>query len=341
MSQEWKPEDSSGNDDWKPKPADESGATGRPFSTFRAQPAAPPPPPETPKAPRSNAWIYMLIIAALIGTNIYLFLDGRKKANNLTTVISKMDTVIISRDNIKSEYDAALARLDQLTSQNAGLKSETESKSGEIAKLKKQIEDIIRKENKSEADVARAQQLITRLRSRVRGYEERIAALETENADLSEQRDVVTKENTGLQEKVRLGSVLHASNIRLSAIDLRRNGTKQRETEKARKADLLRIQFDIDENRIAESGNKELYLAITAPDGNLLSNAAFGSGTTTKSDGATLNYTMAKQVALSENQMLKDVVLDWNQDTDYLKGLYSIEIYHEGFKIGAGSVTLR
>ncbi len=342
MSQEWTPETASGNDEWKPKPADESGASGRPFSTFRAQPAAPPPPPpDAPKPKGSNAWIYLLIIAALIGTNIYLFMDGRKKANTLTTVINQRDTVIISRDNIKSEYDAALGRLDELTSKNAELKTETDSKTGEIAKLKKQIEDIIHKEHKSEGDVAKAQVLITKLRSRVRGFEERIAELETQNTDLTTQRDVAVKENTGLQEKVKLGSVLHASNIRLTAIDLRRNGTKQRETEKARKADLLRIQFDIDENRIAESGSKELYLAITGPDGTLLSNAAFGSGTTTKNDGSTLNYTMAKQVTLTENQMLKDIVLDWNQDTDYLKGLYSIEIYHEGFKIGAGSVTLR
>lgn len=341
MSQEWTPENTSGKDDWKPKPADETGATGRPFSTFRAQPAAPPPPPEPPAPKRSNTWIYLIIIAALIGSNIYLFLDGRKKMNNLITVTNQRDTVIISRDNIKSEYDAALVRLDQLTSQNTDLKMETDNQSGEIARLKKQIEDIIRKEHKSEADVAKAQQLITTLRKRVKGFEERIAELETQNTDLTKQRDVVAKENTGLQEKVKLGSVLHASNIRLTAINLRRHGTKQNETEKARKADLLRIQFDIDENRIAESGPKELYISINGPDGTLLSNAAFGSGTTTKNDGTTLNYTMAKQVVLSENQMLKDIILDWNQDSSYPKGMYSIEIYHEGFKIGAGSVTLR
>ena len=283
----------------------------------------------------------MLIIAVLLGTNIYLFLDGKKKASTLSTVISQRDTVIISRDNIKSEYDAALARLDQLTSQNADLKNEANSKNGEISRLKKQIEDIIRKEHKSEGDVARAQKLITQLRGKVRSFEDRIAELEGENSQLTQQRDVAVQENTGLQQKVKLGSVLHASNIRLSAIDLRRHGTKQRETEKARKADLLRIQFDIDENRIAESGNKELYIVITGPDGTLLSNAAFGSGTTTTNDGATLNYTMAKQVMLAENQSVRDVVLDWNQDTNYLKGLYSIEIYHEGYKIGAGSVTLR
>lgn len=349
MSQEWNPQ----GDDFKSTPQNTGGdsnsgsgqsseSSNRPFSTFRAQPPVTPatPPPAAPPK-RSNTWIYLVIIALLLGGCIYLFLDRRKQTEKLDTVTMQRDTVIISRDNIQTEYNAALARLDQLTSQNTEMQNEVNNKDGEIAKLKKQIEAIIKKEKKSEADVAQAQKLINQLRNRVKGYEERIAELEGQNQVLTEERDVVKTENTALQEKVKLGSVLHASNIRMNAIDLRRNGTKQRETEKARKADLLRIQFDIDENRIAESGNKEVYLLITAPDGTLLSNAAFGSGSTTDAEGKPLNYTMAKQISLSENQSVKDITVDWNQDSDYLKGNYNIQLYHEGYKIGEGSVHLR
>ena len=339
MSQEWNPQGGQ-----ESEPTGESGnAPNRPLSSFRAQPptSTPPVTPLPPKRKRGYEWIYMLVIAVLLGTCIYLFMDRKSKVQQNTALTIERDTVVISRDNIKTEYDAALVRLDGLTSKNAELKNEVDSKDGEIGKLKRQIEGIIRKEHKSEADVATAQRLIRQLRGRVTSYEERIASLEGENTQLTEERNAVQTENSGLQEKVKLGSVLHASNIRLTAIDLRKNGTKQRETEKAKKADLLRIQFDIDENRIAESGNKELYICITSPDGTLLSNAAFGSGTTTSSDGRPLNYTMSKQVNLGENQSVKDVVLDWNQDSDYLKGDYTIEIYHEGYKIGSGSVKLR
>lgn len=347
MSQEWMPQD----DENKRTPDQGTGGTGagsgqssgasdRPFSTFRAQPSAPPPPPPAPPK-KSNTWIYMVIIALLLGGCIYLFLERRKETEKVNAMMIQRDTVIISRDNIQTEYNAALARLDQLTSQNSELQNEANNKSGEISKLRKQIEDILKKEKKSEGDIAQAQKLINQLRGKVRSFEERIAQLEGEKTQLTQERDVVKSENTGLQEKVKLGSVLHASNIRMNAIDLRRNGTKQRETGKARKADLLRIQFDIDENRIAESGNKEIYILITAPDGTLLSNAAFGSGTTTDAQGSTLNYTMAKQISLSENQSVKDITVDWNQDSDYMKGDYKIELYHEGFPIGAGSVKLR
>jgi phage shock protein A len=346
MSQEWMPQD----DENKRLPdqnagnagsgSQSSGASDRPFSTFRAQPATPPPPPPAPPK-KSNTWIYLVIIALLLGGCIYLFLDRRKETEKVNAMTMQRDTVIISRDNIQTEYNAALARLDDLTSKNADLLNETNNKDGEISKLKNQIEAIIKKEKKTEGDVAQAQKLITQLRGKVRGFEERIAELEGENSKLTQERDEVKTTNTGLQEKVKLGSVLHASNIRMNAIDLRRNGTKQRETGKARKADLLRIQFDIDDNRIAESGSKEIYILITAPDGSLLSNAAFGSGTTTDNQGNALNYTMAKQITLAENQAVKDITVDWNQDSDYMKGDYNIELYHEGFKIGDGSVKLK
>ena len=135
--------------------------------------------------------------------------------------------------------------------------------------------------------------------------------------------------------------MLHASNIRMEAINLRRHGTKESETSKAKRTDLLRIKFDIDENRIAESGSKEILLRITAPDGRLLSNAAYGSGVTTADDGQQLSYTLARQVNLTTNTPVRDVSVDWNQDSDYQRGTYAIEIYNSGFRIGGGSVTLK
>jgi len=133
---------------------------------------------------------------------------------------------------------------------------------------------------------------------------------------------------------------LHASNIRLEPIHLKRGGKKEKETSKARKVDVLRIMFDIDENRIAENGTKELDVRIVDPNGSLLSNAAYGSGTTTASDGSSMNYTIMKQVALETNKPVKDVTVDWHQDSDYKKGQYQIEIYNGGDKIGSGNVTL-
>lgn len=306
-----------------------------------------PTPQQQPKK-NNSTWIFLAIIAVLLGLVIYLFFNKARVADQRDLAFMERDSATLDRDNIRSEYDAALARLDQLVTKNAEMDSMINSRDGEIARLKKQIQDIITQSNASEADLKKARSLIATLNAKVKSYEERIAELEGENSRLtnlnqvvSQERDSTVTENVGLQQKVRMGRVLHASNIRLEPIDLRRNGKKEVGTSKAKRTDIFRVTFDIDDNRIVEDGVKDLYLRIIGPDGNLLSNAAYGSGITSTYDGQQLNYTLMKQISLKQNQKINDVVADWNQESDYAKGDYEVEIYNDGFKIGSGNIRLK
>jgi hypothetical protein len=78
-----------------------------------------------------------------------------------------------------------------------------------------------------------------------------------------------------------------------------------------------------------------------SPDGNVLSNPANSSGMLTTSTGSQLSYSVVQNIPLVQNQPVKDVNIDWNQDGDYPKGVYTIEIYSEGYKVGSGNVTLK
>ncbi|MCD6062800.1 MAG: hypothetical protein K0R82_711 [Flavipsychrobacter sp.] len=305
-----------------------------------------PPNPTPPK--RNNTWIYITIIALLLISNIVLFFNRSKVVEQKEDAEIQFASSDSSRRAVETEYNAALVRLDELVSKNAQMDSMLNDRDSEVAKLKKQIDAIVRDKNASSADLGRAKRLIATLNSKVRTYEERIAELEQENTELTEsnvslarERDTAVSQSTALAQKVKLGAVLHASNIRMTPIDLRRGGRKIKETEKASKVDVLRINFDIDENRIAESGSKEIFLRISGPDGNVLSNAAYGSGVTTAADGQSLNYTLLKQIELLKNQPVRDVIVDWNQESDYKRGAYNIQLFHEGYKIGEGRVFLK
>lgn len=338
MSQEWNNPTGSTSEGTQP-------ASSQPASTYQPHSASTTP---AGRPKRNNTWIYLGIIAVLLGTNIYLFMNKNKIAEQRQSAMVERDSAVTTRDALSTEYQAAITRLDQLNTTNAQLNSEIKDKDGDLQKLREQLKGIMSKQRRTEADNVKARSLIAQLNAKVSNYESRISALEGENKELTarntslaEEKEQVITENTGLQEKVKLGAVLHASNIRMEAINLRRGGAKESETSKAKKTDLLRIKFDIDENRIAESGTKEILLRITAPDGRLLSNAAYGSGVTTTEDGQQLSYTLAKQVNLTTNTPVRDVAVDWNQDSDYQRGTYAIEIYNAGFRIGGGSVSLK
>jgi predicted RNase H-like nuclease (RuvC/YqgF family) len=301
----------------------------------------PNPAPQQPAPKRNNSAIYLIIIAVLLGLCIYLFLNRNQVAEQRDMAEVQYASSDSSRQAVEGEYNAALARLDELVSKNTQMDSVLTNKDSEISKLKRQIDAIVRDKNASKADLGKAKALIAEMNSKVKTYEERIAELEGQNQVLTQERDSTRTENSGLQQKVKLGAVLHASNIRMTPLDLRRGGKKEVETGKAKKVDVFRILFDIDENRIAENGKKEIFVRITGPDGVILSNAAYGSGVTTAADGQSVNYTMLKQIDLVQDQPVKDVTVDWNQDSNYKKGAYNIEFFNEGYKIGSGSVTLK
>ena len=338
MAQDW-------NNSADSTPQQEPTPSQTPASTYQPQTASSG---GSGRSKRNNTWIYAAIIALLLATNIVLFLNNNKKAEQRNAAMVERDSANATRDALNTEYQAAIARLDQLNTTNAPLNNEIKDKDGSLQQLRSQLQAIMKKDKRTQAEVSKAKQLIAELNAKIDGYEARIAELEGQNKVLTEQntsltqeKEQVQQENTGLQEKVRLGAVLHASNIRMEAINLKRNGEKEIGTSKAKKTDMLRVTFDIDDNRIAESGTKELLLRITAPDGRLLSNAAYGSGVTTADDGQQLSYTIAKQINLTTNTPVRNVSVDWNQESAYQRGSYAIEIYNAGFRIGGGSVELK
>ncbi len=309
----------------------------QPASTYKPENTG-----SSPKQPtRNNTWIYLGVIAVLLGACIYLFMSRKTTIEQVQVVSSQRDSAVAAHESLNTDYQAAIARLDQLSTTNSQLNNEIKDKDGELQTLRQQLQTIMSKQHRSQAENAKARALIAKLNAKVSSYEERIAELEGKNKELTEQNSSLNTQNTGLQRQVKLGAVLHASNIRMEAIHLKRGGKKEVETSKARRADLIRITFDIDENRIAESGTKEIFLRITGPDGRLLSNAAYGSGVTSLDDGQQLSYTLSKQVSLQQNTPVPGVQVDWKQDSDYERGTYTIDLYNGGFRIGGGSVTLR
>lgn len=297
---------------------------------------------------KNNTIIYWVVIIILLAGCIYLFMSKSQMAeqNAAASQMEKQrfDSLSSEQASLKADFEAASAKIDQLVSQNSKLDSLLKDDKMAMSHLQGQIRSILAKSNATKAELEQARLLIASLNDKSREYEARIAELEKENTVLTGKNKVLTRErDSTVTENIaikQLASVLHASNIQLEAIRVKKNG-KERETSKAKKADILRITFDIDENRIAESGTKTLYLRIIGPDGAVLNSPANGSGMMATSKGDHLSFTLSKGVPLTTNQPLKNIVADWKNNGDYAKGLYKIEIYNEGYNIGNGEVTLK
>lgn len=301
------------------------------------------------KPKRNNAWIYLTIILLLLTTNILLFTQNKKSQADADQQSAVATESKLANENLQIQYNAALARLDELTGKNAALDKIITDKDSELAKLKSRIESIISDKNATQALYDEARALIKNLNNRIDNYTQEINKLKQEKATATFERDeAIAKnkqleaENETLAEQVDLGKVLSASNISITPIELKKGGTKEVETSKARRVDILRVKFDINENKLTSAGPQEIIVRIISPDGKLLSNTSLGSGTFKIKDIELLQqYSLSKVINLEQQQSMRNVSVDWQQTASYPKGSYTIELYNQGYLIGKSTTDLR
>lgn len=287
---------------------------------------------------QSSKYAYLMVCCLFVST---LFScntkDGNTAQNSMNTQPVSVAATNTVSDTLQAQYDRARAQIDELMTERSQMDSQLSIKNAEIAKVKGKLKHEQKTNHQYAAKLKSERKLVEKLTSETRDYADRIGRLQSQNDMLVAQKDSLMHQYLALKE---LGSVLHASNIRLAALHLKHHGTKEKRTVKARKANILRINFDIDENRVAENGIKKIYLVITGPDGQLLSDNVMVAGMMSTPDGNNVKYSVLKEIALKKGEPVKDVTVDWKQESNYKKGIYNIAIYNGGYKIGGGSVGL-
>ncbi len=316
-------------------------------------PASPTPQPKQQSDNRKV--IYGILGAALVLTWGYIIWDKSKTKEEKVQLQTQYTSADSSRNAIQTEYNDALARLDSATGSNTELQGALAERKAEIDKLKQEISGITRNKNATATELARAKTLIQQLNGKIDGMFAEIEKLKGENQELttnnqqlSTEKEQLSTEKTQLQEnltttetrkkeledKVDVASTLHASNLNISPLDIKGSG-KEKSTSTAKKVDVLRISFDLDENRVAPSGTKEIYVCITGPDGAPISAGTFDTRSETGKP-----YTNKVEVPYEQGKR-SPVSFDYRGKGQYQMGNYKIEIFHNGFLIGQGTRSLK
>ena len=291
----------------------------------------------------SSKIIIGVLVVALIGSWIYF---NSSKTELIAQNEVKVAAIDSSKNIIQAEFIAASAKVDSLTQQNTQLTGDLLAKTTEIQKLKGNIGNILRKKNATDKELAEAKTLIAELNGKVNGLVADLAKAQAENKQLTAQNQDLTNQNTTLntnlnattKEKERLqdiGSTLHASTFGIQSLRVREDGT-ERKTNNTRRANTIRLSFQIDKNKITPSGAQDLYVCITGPDGK-----AFGAGGSiaTREDG---QKTFSNKITVQyEQNAVLPVSYDIKQSSKLVEGEYTVEVYHNGFKIGEGKTTMR
>lgn len=292
-----------------------------------------------------------VLAAGLLGTWGYFLYDKNKSDEQIQITQTSANTAMSSRDSVQLLYNDALTRLDSITGNNNNLQGKVTEQNTDISKLRSEIRRILNDKNATSADLRRARGLIDELNGKIANLELEVARLSGENQQLASNNQQLTQERqvleTNLQtttaEKDELASTVDvastftASNIQIKPVNEKRNG-KEKETATAKRVDKLVVSFDV-ENRIARSGPADLYVIVTAPNGQVISDASMGSGMlTTRAEG---DKTFTFKTAIDYEQGTRKTIQVPLRQSDFQTGNYKIEIYQNGFKIAEGIRSLK
>ncbi|WOK07317.1 chromosome segregation protein SMC [Imperialibacter roseus] len=281
----------------------------------------------------------ILLLLALVKIGIDYSTNKSLTADNMAKQEELTETYF-SLDSVSSELDKRIQTITEL--------------GGEIDTLLKVKEQL---EKEKEAIRTRSNREIGQLKARVEGYRELLVAqdeeitklrainekLLTENTGLKEEKNELTasirdlnQSKNKLEEKVALASQLKVENMVIAAVNSR--GKETIGEFKNRQIESIKVTFNIAENKVAPVDGKDVLVRIVAPDGNVLFDVTRGSGTF-MFDNREMYFT-AKQEILFDNTRQKLSFL-YNKGSEYALGIHKVEVYTDGYLMGAGSFTVK
>ncbi len=293
---------------------------------------------ENQKSSSSLKAVIAVLAILLVGSLVYIFKmtsDTEIVKTELKSTLTEKESVMKDLQELKSTYDAAIA--------------ENTSMSEELIQERDKVVNLMTDLSKSKGDVAS----LSKYRSQFNALQGNMKVLIAENDNLKKanttlttQRDstvvvlgetkknveALTGQNEELAKAVEIGSKLTVLNTRGSAFKLRSSG-KQSETDKASRADVLRVNFTIAENQIAKSGDKTYYVQVIDSKNNVLGDKkteTFGDNTLTYSFLTNVKYEN-KTISVTEDLRGKD----------FAKGTYYINIFDRDILVSKTSFVLR
>ncbi len=256
-----------------------------------------------------------------------------------------------------AELMVAYTRLDSISTQLDEKIREIEELGGNIEELTLVRDSLIRDKEELMQSKVRSDKQLRRLRSRVEGYKELLIIKDAEIAKLKKVNEELVSENTELKteknvltqnlqkakqtqeklsKKVAIASRLVAENIEIVALNSR--GKEKKGEFRARQIEKLKVTFNIAKNDVAPVEGKDIFMRIIDANDNVLFDVARGSGTFVL-DGKETFYT-AKQEILFDNTE-QQITFIYDKGSEYLPGLYVMEIYTDGYLMGKKSFKVK
>ncbi|RTY94959.1 hypothetical protein [Flavobacterium sp. GT3R68] len=293
---------------------------------------------ENQKSNSSLKAIIIVLALLLAGSLVYIY----KVTSDANTTQLTLDSTKIEKANVMKDLEALKSTYDAAIAENTSMSDELIAEREKVVMLMADLQ----KSKGDAASMAKYKSQFFALQTKMKGLVQENDLLKKQNTTLTTERDstvvvlgeakkyneVLVGQNEELAKTVEKGSKLSVLNLKTAAYKIRSSG-KQIETEKAGRADVLKISFTIAENAIAKSEDKTYYVQVIDSKNNVLGDKkteSFGDKSLTYSFITTVKYEN-KSVQVTQDLPGKD----------FAKGTYFVNIFDKSELISKTSFTLK
>jgi hypothetical protein len=282
------------------------------------------------------------ILLAIIAVLVWMLINQKKE---IVTQEKNTDSI---KTELQGQLDSLLAEHERVKVSYGELSSSL-SQRDSIINVKA---DEIKKLLGTKSELAVVKRKLAQLQQITQVYEQQIDSLFTVNRklkaentkikidyNLEQQKTIdLSKDKQELNEKISGAAILKA--YKISAIVYKTRGVdKEKETDKAARADKIKVCFTVSENKLVSSGYKRFFVRIARPDNVILTR---GPAYTFQFLGQTLQFSAME--TLNYEGDAADICTYFERPvngSELAKGRYVVNVFTEDREIGQTSFELK
>ena len=298
------------------------------------------------KKTKQPIWLYAILGLLAIGL-VFLLVRNSHMKGDLETLQAEKE---MQRLDFQAEVDSLMKVHNELKDSYGELSQELAEKDSIIQADAVEIKRLL----DSQWDYNRIKKKVTQLQEISQHYVRQMDSLYTVNRELVAENERIreefqaerrqntnlTRQKEELANKVNQAATLKLYNYSATAVRFK-GGGKEATTDRADRAERIRIDFTVAANDIVTPGTKNFYVRIADPTKAIISKGS-GDEYSFKANGETLQFT--EKVRVNYDGTETPVRAYYSKPTNFemRPGTYFIDVYEEGGKVvGQTTVTLK
>jgi len=281
---------------------------------------------------------FVVMTVALIVV-LFLYFDQRTESRAVIAQLNEYTGMMeLKKDSLETELNKIIDQYDDLKSDNDTLNQQITMQQEKIKKLLAMRISDTEKIKRYEKELLTIRDVLKSYIVQIDSLNTRNQILSVENKDLKNVGAKLQSKNKILEQEKEVLTTLkdEAKTLIAAGITPVALNKRNKEQDKVDKVTIIRVDFTIRKNTVADAGPKLIYLRLIRPDSLVLGSKDSGL---IDFQNNQIAFSASREVNYEKTDL--PVSIFWNNNGDLVKGNYICELYCEGKLIGNTEFALR